>query len=112
MTQDTGSRYFRLQRFRALLKQHLGSPGRFNGEYLTVEPSSRGLLGLVGGHQTEALRVDSSSGSLFHDDWEDLSIGLYRRDLLARVLKLGEAYEQLTERTVTVVCYFPPDSDG
>lgn len=112
MTQETGSRYFRLQRFRSLLKQHLGSPGRFNGEYLTVDTSSGGLLGLVGGRQTKALRVDSSSGSLFQDDWEDISIGLHRRDLLTRVTTLGEAYEQLTQRSVTVVCYFPPDLDG
>ncbi|MEA1052231.1 hypothetical protein U5801_20835 [Lamprobacter modestohalophilus] len=113
MAETTGSRYFRLQRFRALMKRHLATSGRFDGRCLTVDTAVGGFLGLVGGKQTTAIQIDSAADSLFQSDWEDLSIRVFQREFFAQARSLAEAYEQLTQQAVTLICHFELDlGDG
>jgi hypothetical protein len=108
MPETTDSRYFRLERFRSLMKKHLAASGRFDGATLTVDIHVGGFLGLVGGKRTPALQIDSASGSLFQDGWEDLSISVFRSEFFDSAESLGEAYEQLTQQVVTLICYVEP----
>jgi len=106
MTETTGSRYLRLQRFRSLMRRHLGSSGRFDGECLIVDASMGGFLGLVSGQRAKALQVESAAGSLFASGWDDLSIRVFRAERFDRAMSLAEEYEQLTQQAVTLICYF------
>lgn len=110
MAEATDSQYFRLERFRSLVKRHLATHGRFDGTNLVVDAPHGGLLGFVGGRRNPALKVESAAGSIFHSGWEDLSVKVYRRDVFERAKAMAEGYEQLTQRSVTLVCYFEPDS--
>ncbi len=77
MAETTDSRYFRLERFRSLMKRHLGTPGRYNGTDLAVDEAAGGLFGLVGGKRTKILQIESATASLFQSGWEDLSIKVF-----------------------------------
>ena len=57
------------------------------------------------------LQIDSATDSLFERDWEDLSIRVFQRGYFERARSLGEAYEELTQQAVTVVCYFSLEPD-
>jgi hypothetical protein len=103
------SRYVRLQRFRALMKTHLGTAGRFDGTSLQVELTTGGLSGLLGAKQTLALQVESPSTTLFESDWDDLSLQLFHPGSFQGAKALAEAYEQLTDKEVTLICHFHID---
>jgi hypothetical protein len=91
------------------MKRHLATAGRFNGEYLTVDAAPGGLLGLVSGKRPQALQIDSLTGSLFQSDWEDISIRVFQPEFFDSARSLGEEYEELTQQTVTLLCYFELD---
>ncbi|WP_462321736.1 hypothetical protein, partial [Halochromatium sp.] len=84
--------------------------GRFNGTYLAVDEAV-GVLGLVGGKRAKVLQIESAAESLFQSGWEDLSIKIFQRELFERARSLGEAYEQLTQHAVTLICYFSLDPE-
>ncbi len=95
-----------------MVKKYLATSGRFNGTYLTVDASVGGLFGLVGVKRTQALQIDSATDSLFQSGWEDISIRVFQREFFNKARSLGEEYEQLTQQTVTLVCYFNLDPDS
>ena len=109
MADATDSRYFRLERFRALMKRHLATAGRFDGECLTVDATVGGFLGLMGGERPRALQIESEAGSLFESGWEDISIRVFRSEFFDRARSLGEDYEAMTQQVVTLLCYFELD---
>jgi hypothetical protein len=94
-----------------LIKKHLHQSARFNGEYFVIEHRVGGLFGAVGGDRVNAIRIDSASGVIFQDGWDDISIHVLLEGFFEMAKALGEEYEQLSQRTVTVVCSFPVDPD-
>ncbi len=106
MSEATGSRYLRLERFRSMMRRHIDTPGRFDGDFLIVDASTDRFLSLVGGPRAKALQVESVVGSLFASGWGDLSIRVFQAELFDRAMSLGEEYEQLTQQAVTLICYF------
>lgn len=89
-----------------MMRRHLRTPGRFDGDFLIVDASTDGFLSLVRGQHAKALQVESMAGELFASGWDDLSIRLFQEELFDGTMSLGEEYEQLTQQAVTLICYF------
>lgn len=100
------SRYVRLQIFRSLMKKHLHRSGRFNGAYFVIKARAGGFSGLFGSGAVQAVRIDSASEGIFQHGWEDISIHVLLEAFFDGSITLGEDYERLSRRTVTVFCRF------